>query len=153
MSIHTLSGSNGLYLSLFHSCIVCYTTNVTDILFIFWSLANIFSNAYVIYLVPTFYLRILWNQISILYNKTFISFKGIRDGTLSRAQILQRLMDDTEECKRARQQFQGCQALMIDEISMISSKVFQDIEYVLREVRGGSHPFCGMQVKHGIFYV
>ena len=75
----------------------------------------------------------------------FISFIGIRDGTLSRQQVLDKIYEEGSG-KKIRE-IKDTDVLIIDQLSMISAKILFDIEYVLRALRENSLPFGGIQVS------
>ena len=38
------------------------------------------------------------------------------------------------------------QVLIIDEISMVSGEMFEHLEHITKQVRGGDQPFGGLQI-------
>ncbi|XP_014284591.1 ATP-dependent DNA helicase PIF1 [Halyomorpha halys] len=72
---------------------------------------------------------------------TLHSFAGIGDGESSLAKCLQ-----LAKRPNVQQNWRNCKHLIIDEISMIDSELFEKIEWVARQIRGNDKPFGGIQV-------
>jgi ATP-dependent DNA helicase PIF1 len=63
------------------------------------------------------------------------------------------LVKNDESMKQAKLRIQQTDVIVIDEISMLSSKLFLDIDYLFREIRESSVTFGGMQtILVGDFY-
>ena len=77
-----------------------------------------------------------------LQASTLYSFAGIKDGSGSLSQRLDRLYSSPE----AKDRWRRNDVLVIDEVSMLSEKIFNSIEYISRKVRQETRPFGGMQV-------
>ena len=46
----------------------------------------------------------------------------------------------------ASQDVGHAQVLIIDEISMVSGELFEHLEHITKQVRGGEEPFGGLQI-------
>lgn len=80
---------------------------------------------------------------------TLHSFAGIKEGRGSRDFLLNRVRANDEAILR----WQQTDLLIIDEVSMMSSKLFDIIEYIARKVRNKGKFFGSMQVvASGDFY-
>ena len=73
---------------------------------------------------------------------TIHSFSGIRNGEGTKEKLAKMVNDN----KGQRKRWQEARTLIIDEISMISGRIFDKLEYVARVVRGNSRPFGGVQL-------
>ena len=73
---------------------------------------------------------------------TLHSFAGIKDGSGSLSQLLERIDGNPEAKERGRK----TDVLVIDEVSMLSEKIFNYAEYIARNVRQESRSFGGIQV-------
>ncbi|XP_056007596.1 uncharacterized protein LOC130050837 [Ostrea edulis] len=76
---------------------------------------------------------------------TLHHWAGILDGRYSH-QTLGELFDSDDRFAGARKRIQAAQCLIIDEISMLSSRTFAMIEFVCRHVKGNDQVFGGLQV-------
>lgn len=76
---------------------------------------------------------------------TIHRFAGLLDGRYDNEQIL-KLMNESETFERPRYNIIHTDTLIIDEISMLSSRTFSQLEFLLRKVRGIEKPFGGIQV-------
>lgn len=74
--------------------------------------------------------------------KTIHSWSGIRLGKGSLDELL-RLVDKNKKVVR---EWRRVRTLIIDEISMLSKKLFTALEYIARKIRGNDRPFGGMQI-------
>lgn len=84
--------------------------------------------------------------------KTLHSWSGFGDCRHPRDILLDRITKN-DDYSATLQRYLSTQVLVIDEISMISSKLLADFEYVCRKVRGENLWFGGMQViLSGDFY-
>ena len=70
---------------------------------------------------------------------------GLKDGRYSDKTLLH-LMNTSEEFQNARKRISSVDILMIDEISMLSMKVFEQLEFICRNVRNSKKRFGGIQV-------
>ena len=68
--------------------------------------------------------------------------QGIKLGNGNKIDLYRRASSSRECCIR----WKSCQALVVDEISMISGELFDKIEYVAERMRDNSRPFGGIQV-------
>lgn len=83
---------------------------------------------------------------------TIHKFMGIMDGRFQNEEIASKILND-EKFYKTKEQIKKIDCIIIDEISMLSSKTFQQIEHVLRKVRGIHIPFGGVQmILSGDFY-
>jgi ATP-dependent DNA helicase PIF1 len=81
--------------------------------------------------------------------KTIHSWSGMGRGTLDPERLLAKVMRN----KQARNSIKKVEILIIDEVSMMSVKFFQLLEFVLRRVRKSDHHFGGVTVLFsGDFY-
>jgi len=89
---------------------------------------------------------LLSNQIRIagrpIVVKTIHSWSGIRLGKGTLADIVKQVF----KTRRAIKEWKRCRVLILDEISMLSKKLFTVLEYLGRYIRGNDKPFGGMQV-------
>jgi len=77
-----------------------------------------------------------------LQASTLYSFAGIKDCSGSLSQLLDHIDGNPE----AKDRWRRNDILVIDEVSMLSEKIFNSIEYISRKVRQETRPFGGMQV-------
>lgn len=77
-----------------------------------------------------------------LQASTIHSFAGIKDGRRSLSQLLDRIDGNPE----AKDRWRRNDILVIDEVCMLSEKIFNSTEYISRKVRQETRPFGGMQV-------
>jgi len=73
---------------------------------------------------------------------TLHSFAGIKDGSGSLTQLLERIDGNPG----AKHRWRTTEVLVIDEVSMLSDKIFNHTEYIARNVRQESRAFGGIQV-------
>lgn len=73
---------------------------------------------------------------------TLYSFAGIKDGSGSLTQLLERIDGNPE----AKDRWRTTDVLVIDEVSMLSEKIFNYTENIARKVRQESQAFGGIQV-------
>ena len=73
---------------------------------------------------------------------TLHSFAGIKDGSGSLTQLLERIDGNPE----AKDRWRTTDVLVIDEVSMLSEKIFNYTENIARKVRQESQAFGGIQV-------
>lgn len=89
---------------------------------------------------------LLSNQIRIagrpIVVKTIHSWSGIRLGKGTLADIVMQVF----KTRRAIKEWKRCRVLILDEISMLSNKLFTVLEYLGRYIRGNDKPFGGIQV-------
>lgn len=71
---------------------------------------------------------------------TIHKFMGIMDVRFQNEEIASKILND-EKFYKTKEQIKKIDCIIIDEISMLSSKTFQQIEHVLRKVRGIHIPF------------
>ncbi|KAL3863419.1 hypothetical protein ACJMK2_005176 [Sinanodonta woodiana] len=76
---------------------------------------------------------------------TIHKFSGIQDGRFPDNNLIEKIKnnDDMVDVKR---RIMNVDTLFIDEISMLSLKLFLQIEKVLRTVRESNFPFVGIQI-------
>jgi len=74
--------------------------------------------------------------------KTIHSWSGIKMAKGSKTQIVERAL----RCKKVKKNWKGIQVLIIDEVSMMSKKIFEALEELARLTRSNSQPFGGLQV-------
>lgn len=77
-----------------------------------------------------------------LQASTLHSFAGINDGSGSLNHLLQRIDGNAE----AKDRWRKTDSLVIDEVSMLSEKIFNNTECIARNVRQESRAFGGIQV-------
>ncbi len=80
---------------------------------------------------------------------TGIAASNIGGSTLHRwaGVTLGREFHEIEAAHGKKDFWQGTRVLLIDEVSMMSSKFFQRLEAKAREIRGNNQPFGGIQVR------
>ena len=84
--------------------------------------------------------------------QTLHKWCGIGAGGIPAPELSQLICND-ERYKDARKRIIDCDVLVIDEVSMISKKLFDTVEYVCRYIRGKGEYFGGIQViLSGDFY-
>ncbi|XP_069119311.1 uncharacterized protein [Argopecten irradians] len=76
---------------------------------------------------------------------TIHKFFGILDGRFSDDEMVELMFNDERYEKRKRELLET-NVLIIDEVSMISKKTFEQVEHVSRAVKNNDRPFGGMQV-------
>ncbi|KAJ8045597.1 Spectrin beta chain, non-erythrocytic 1 [Holothuria leucospilota] len=87
-----------------------------------------------------------------LGGKTVHSFFGLQDGRYKTEEIILRIKNDPNYLQ-IKKNIEETEALIIDEISMLSNHIFHEIEAISRSVRDTQTPFGGMQiVAAGDFY-
>ncbi|XP_062105784.1 ATP-dependent DNA helicase pfh1-like [Humulus lupulus] len=74
--------------------------------------------------------------------QTLHSFAGIGGQTSDREAMLERVSSN----KKARSRFRTAKALVIDEISMVSAQLFENLEFIARKIRGEDSSWGGIQV-------
>ena len=89
------------------------------------------------------------NLPSYLKPTTLHSFAGIKEGRSSSYSLLEQVKRNSDAVER----WKNVDLLMIDEVSMLSNKVFDSIEFIARTLREKTHHFGGIQViGSGDFY-
>lgn len=84
--------------------------------------------------------------------QTLHKWCGVGSGGIP-AQELAKLIQSDERYEDARKRILSCDVLIIDEISMVSKKLFDTVEYLCRSVRQNERYFGGIQlVLSGDFY-
>lgn len=76
---------------------------------------------------------------------TVHSFFGLQDGRYSVDQLIQKVCDD-DNFNAVKARILETETVFIDEVSMLSLKLFTDIDALCRAVRNNDTPFGGMQV-------
>lgn len=76
---------------------------------------------------------------------TIHKLMGIKDGRHENDEILG-LIQTAEEYRSAMENILTLECLIIDEISMLSIKLFHQIEYILRKIRNNAFAFGGVQI-------
>lgn len=76
---------------------------------------------------------------------TIHRFSGILDGRYEN-EYLFKLVNTSDSFERQRKNILNVQTLVIDEISMISCKTLNQLEYLFRKIRNVQKPFGGIQV-------
>lgn len=69
---------------------------------------------------------------------------GLDDGRYSKEEVVDRLKSDPQFIAR-RQELENMDALFLDEVSMLSKKMFDTIEFVCRAVRQNDTVMGGVQ--------
>ena len=81
--------------------------------------------------------------------QTLHSFAGIGPGVADRHTLLDRVLSD----KKAYNRWKKVEALVVDEISMVGAELFENLEYIAREIRGEDEVWGGIQlVVSGDFF-
>ena len=84
--------------------------------------------------------------------QTLHKWCGIGAGGIPSSELVTLICDD-ERYRDARKRIVNCDVLLIDEVSMVSKKIFDTVEYICRSVRGKNGYFGGIQViLSGDFY-
>jgi thymidine kinase len=83
----------------------------------------------------------LYTSSSLVYFR----WAGIQDGRYSIEEITRLLNDDENFCE-AKGRLQHTDVLVLDEMSMLSSRLFEMLEGVTRKLRQSSFLFGGLQV-------
>lgn len=76
---------------------------------------------------------------------TLHSFFGILDGRYTDTEVINRIINNPD-LRDVKWRIIRCDVLMCDEVSMLSQKIFAQIEHLCRKVRDNTLPFGGMQV-------
>ena len=79
------------------------------------------------------------------HSQTIHSWSGIGDSHLARNKVIQNIIQ-SNSWLNIREKIINTDLLIIDEIGMMSAKIFEDIEYICRAVRRECKPFGGIQV-------
>lgn len=92
-------------------------------------------------------MAITWSSLAKqdLKAQTLHRWAGIEDGRYSNAEILH-LINHDERFQTAKKNIQSVETLIIDEVSMISSKILQQVQYLCKNVRKWSKIFGGIQI-------
>ncbi|XP_070536286.1 uncharacterized protein [Ptychodera flava] len=77
--------------------------------------------------------------------QTIHRFSGVMDGRFTDHELARKIIHEPE-MKEVKMNILNTELLVIDEVSMLSAKIFLQIEAVFRMVRKSSLPFGGMQV-------
>ena len=89
---------------------------------------------------------------SLLNGITIHKFLGLKDGRFSADDLSEKIQNDTIYAI-VKKNILTIDCIIIDEISMLSWKLFQEIEHVCRVVRENQKPFGGIQmILSGDFY-
>lgn len=72
-------------------------------------------------------------------------FSGMLDGRFTNEELLKHLQVD-ENFATSRQKIQHCETLIIDEVSMLSSKTLHQLEFIMRNLKDNSRLFGGTQI-------
>jgi ATP-dependent DNA helicase PIF1 len=89
---------------------------------------------------------------SLLNGITIHIFLGLKDGRYSADELSEKIQNDTIY-GTVKKNIKTIDCIIIDEISMLSWKIFQQIEHVCRVVRENQKPFGGIQmILSGDFY-
>lgn len=78
-------------------------------------------------------------------HRTLHRWAGIEDGRHSNAEIMH-FSNHDERFKTARTNILSVDTLIIDEVSMVSSKVLQQVQYLCKNVQKSKKIFGGIQV-------
>ena len=79
------------------------------------------------------------------HGQTVHSWSGIGDGHTPRTTVVQNILTDNSY-NRMKTNIQNTNALIIDEIGMLSCRNFESVEYICRKVRNSDLLFGGLQV-------
>lgn len=76
----------------------------------------------------------------------------MRDGRYENHTLVNMIINDDDK-ESTREKLQAMDVLIIDEVSMLSQRTFEQVSFVLEKVRKSSRPFGGVQViLSGDFY-
>jgi hypothetical protein len=73
---------------------------------------------------------------------TIHSFAGIGTGSKGSHELISSILSNAE----ARQRWENCAVLIIDEVSMISRDLFERLEIIARAIKKSNRPFGGIQL-------
>ena len=76
---------------------------------------------------------------------TIHMFVGLNDGRYENDELLNLIVHD-ENCVDIKNNIKAMDTLIIDEISMLSSKLLVQIQYIFQSVRCSACPFEGVQM-------
>ena len=76
---------------------------------------------------------------------TIHSWSGIGDGRYGNDELVRKLETD-EHFSKYKENISKCDTLIVDEISMLSAKLFTQLEYICRKCRNNDKYFGGIQV-------
>ncbi|XP_062581498.1 uncharacterized protein LOC134243283 [Saccostrea cucullata] len=82
---------------------------------------------------------------SLIQGVTVHKFFALRDGRYSNEELTNKILTDVNY-HDVKTRILSIDCVIIDEISMLSWKLLEQIEYVCRHVRGVSNPFGGIQM-------
>jgi ATP-dependent DNA helicase PIF1 len=83
---------------------------------------------------------------------TIHKFMALKDGRYENDELVDLIMSD-ENYADTKENILAVNTIIIDEISMLSVKMFEQIQYILKSVRQSSYPFGGIQIiLSGDFY-
>lgn len=83
-----------------------------------------------------------------LNGTTVHAFFGMKDGRYGNEDIAAKIENDVD-FKDVKERILRTDTLIIDEISMISQKIFHQMEFICRRIHGKPEPFGGLQVILG----
>lgn len=84
-------------------------------------------------------------QLGIKGASTIHHWSGIQDGRFSNDKLVELFKND-DNFASAKKRIEACECLIIDEISMLSKKIFEMLEFVCRHVKQNNLCFGGIQV-------
>lgn len=76
---------------------------------------------------------------------TLHKFAGLEDGRHGNEHLLHLISSD-ERFFETKRRIMETEVLIIDEVSMVSKKILESVEYLCRKLRGGDNCFGGIQV-------
>jgi len=76
---------------------------------------------------------------------TLHHWAGIMDGRYNKEKLAE-LLDNDDGFALAKERVKKAECLVIDEISMLSARTFENVEFVCRYVRNKDKAFGGLQV-------
>jgi DNA replication protein DnaC len=70
---------------------------------------------------------------------------GLSDWRFSNQHLLRLIIND-DRYEKSRKRIENTDVLIIDDISMLSLKMFEQLEFILRNIRQCNFPFRGIQI-------
>ena len=91
------------------------------------------------------------NTLSGLYATTLHRWSGIMDGRYAIENLDKLIL--TDKFIEVRERIEGTDVLIIDEISMVSASIFEQVKYVCRNLKNPKEYFDGLQVIYSLWLI
>jgi ATP-dependent DNA helicase PIF1 len=60
---------------------------------------------------------------------------------------VQRIIEKVLKSAKARQRWEDCRVMVIDEISMLDPEILELLDSIAKKIKGNNKPFGGIQVR------